>query len=429
MPLLKLDVKFELPMYNGEVNAEKLDNWVRQMEVYCSVQQINDEATKIKLASLRLASTTLIWWQSKLQHGTQQIGNVFPSWQDFIFALRKQFYPLGYKEKALIEWKSLKLRKEQSVQEYTDEFRKMALMLDIPLHTQETLMKYIGGFPAHIRNTVFMFGPTNLDEVFVQATYIEAGKTGVGVSGESSSKKEGKGKGNGKKENSTTVKEEKLSCKHCKKEGHDDEHCWQLHPEKKPKWFKERKGRQKVAATTHPTDLGSDSGDETKITAVGLSGKIGDGYDSRSKLFHIRVIMKHTKIDTLLDSGSQANLISEEVVKKLGLKTKLHHKPYSLNWISKNHKLPITKQCVIKFAITSKFVDEVICDVVPLEACGMVLGSPYLYDRKAIFFREHNQYHLTKEGTKYVVHAHHIKENQSLFTMEQLKKEAYARNL
>jgi hypothetical protein len=63
------------------------------------------------------------------------------------------------------------------MQEYTDEFIKMRLMLDIPLHTQETLMKYIRGFPAHIRNTVFMFGPTNIDEVYVQATYIEAWKT------------------------------------------------------------------------------------------------------------------------------------------------------------------------------------------------------------------------------------------------------------
>jgi hypothetical protein len=26
IPSLKLDIKFELPMYNGEVNAEKLDN-------------------------------------------------------------------------------------------------------------------------------------------------------------------------------------------------------------------------------------------------------------------------------------------------------------------------------------------------------------------------------------------------------------------
>jgi hypothetical protein len=103
MPLLKLDVKFELPIYDGEVNAEKLDNWIRQMEVYYNVQQVKDEATQIKLASLRLASTTLIWWQRKLQNGMQQVGNVFPSWKSFISALRKQFYPLGYKEKALIE--------------------------------------------------------------------------------------------------------------------------------------------------------------------------------------------------------------------------------------------------------------------------------------------------------------------------------------
>jgi hypothetical protein len=73
------------------------------MEVYYNVQQIKDEATQIKLVSLRLASTALIWWQSKLQNGTQQVGNVFPSWKSFISALRKQFYPLGYKEKALIE--------------------------------------------------------------------------------------------------------------------------------------------------------------------------------------------------------------------------------------------------------------------------------------------------------------------------------------
>jgi hypothetical protein len=116
------------------------------------------------------------------------------------------------------------------------------------------------------------------------------------------------------------------------------------------------------------------------------------------------------------------------VVKQLGLTTKLHHKPYSLNWISKYHKLHITKQCIIKFAITCKYVDEVICDVVLLETCRMVLGSPYLYDCKSIFYKEHNQYHLFKKGTKHVVHVHNIEENQSLLTMEQLNKEMYPRN-
>lgn len=59
-PLLKLDVKFELPMYNGEIDAEKLENQVRKMEVYCSVYKITNDAVKIRLASLCLKGTSLI---------------------------------------------------------------------------------------------------------------------------------------------------------------------------------------------------------------------------------------------------------------------------------------------------------------------------------------------------------------------------------
>jgi hypothetical protein len=94
-----------------------------------------------------------------------------------------------------------------------------------------------------------------------------------------------------------------------------------LHPKKRPKWFKEKKGMQTVETETRPTDLGLDSGDESKISLVGMTGKIGEGIDCRSNLFHIRVIMRHTKIDTLIDNGSQSNLISEELVKQLVLKT------------------------------------------------------------------------------------------------------------
>jgi hypothetical protein len=65
IPSLKLDIKFELPIYNGEVNVEKLDNWIRQIEVYCRIQKIQDDETKIQLASLRLESAALIWWESK----------------------------------------------------------------------------------------------------------------------------------------------------------------------------------------------------------------------------------------------------------------------------------------------------------------------------------------------------------------------------
>jgi hypothetical protein len=116
------------------------------------------------------------------------------------------------------------------------------------------------------------------------------------------------------------------------------------------------------------------------------------------------------------------------LVKQLGLKTQVHHKTYTLKWIRNHHQMHITKQCTIKFAISSKYVDEVTCDVVSLSECGMVLGSPYLYDRKEIFYRTKNQYQLTKVGQDYMVHAHHVKANKTLQTMEQLKKAVQARN-
>ena len=111
----------------------------------------------------------------------------------------------------------------------------------------------------------------------------------------------------------------------------------------------------------------------------------------------------------MFDSGSQVNLISEEVVKKLGLETKPHPKLYPLGWVVENSELQVTQQCNLRFAITSKKFDEVVLDVIPLDICGVVLVNPYLYDRKAIFFREENKYHLKKDGVEYIVRSHKMK--------------------
>ena len=204
-------------------------------------------------------------------------------------------------------------------------------------------------------------------------------------------------KGKGKKA-ATVTKDEKLSCTHCDRKGHDEEHCWKLHPELKPKWVQKcnQKQKGKENATNVVLDLGSDSDDETKITAMGLKGKapissvfvdscasasiVNDFSEDkkRNELFHLRVVAKNTKIDALIDSGSQVNLIFEDVVRNLGLKTTLHKKPYPLGWICETDKLQVIRQCTLRFAITSKFVDEVKFDVVPLYIYGLVLVSPYL---------------------------------------------------
>ena len=135
-----------------------------------------------------------------------------------------------------------------------------------------------------------------------------------------------------------------------------------MHPERRPKKFggKERKNDAAIQQ-----GLGSDSGDETTVTTTGIKDKDSEASTSnsaqsvdnesnereRNELFLIRLIYKHNKIDTLFDSGSQVNLISETIVKKLGLQTKPHEKPYPLGWVCDKTKLQVTRQCKLRFAI------------------------------------------------------------------------------
>ena len=69
----------------------------------------------------------------------------------------------------------------------------------------------------------------------------------------------------------------------------------------------------------------------------------------------------------------------------MGLETKPYKNPYPLGLVCKYNRLQVTKQCYLRFGVISMFIDDVEFDVVPLEICGIVLGSPYLYDRKSIF--------------------------------------------
>ena len=60
--------------------------------------------------------------------------------------------------------------------------------------------------------------------------------------------------------------------------------------------------------------------------------------------------------------------------------------------------------------------------MVLLDICGIVLGRPYLYDRKDIFYRKDNRYHLTKDGIEYIIRTHRMKTNIYLVSENQMKR-------
>ena len=75
--LLKLEVKFDLLIYDGELNVKKPDNWIRHIDVYCRVQSIDLDNIKIQLASLCLRGTALVSWEGRTQTDMKKHANFF----------------------------------------------------------------------------------------------------------------------------------------------------------------------------------------------------------------------------------------------------------------------------------------------------------------------------------------------------------------
>ena len=137
------------------------------------MQNIDAERRKIQLASLRLGGTALVWWEGNTKADLKNHGKIFLPGMN-VSTIKKQFYPLAYMQQAMMSWQTLRQLKGQSVQSYTQEFRKIALTLGISLDSPETLLKYIDGLHSYLKHTILMLNPTSLDDVSVQATHLEA---------------------------------------------------------------------------------------------------------------------------------------------------------------------------------------------------------------------------------------------------------------
>ena len=68
-----------------------------------------------------------------------------------------------------------------------------------------------------------------------------------------------------------------------------------------------------------------------------------------------------------------------------------------MQWLNDNGEVKVTKQVVVRFSI-GKYVDEVLCDVVPMEASHILLGRPWQCDRKPIHDGVKNRYTIVIDG-------------------------------
>ena len=71
----------------------------------------------------------------------------------------------------------------------------------------------------------------------------------------------------------------------------------------------------------------------------------------RQHLFNCFLIVKGFRVHAIIDSGSCNNLVSSDLVEKLGLTTRAIEHPYQLQWFNNNGKTKVTRSATVHFSI------------------------------------------------------------------------------
>jgi len=142
--------------------------------------------------------------------------------------------------------------------------------------------------------------------------------------------------------------------------------------------------------------------DEGKLLVLRgvLSNQRGVKDEQRENIFHTRCTVQGKVCSLIIDGGSCANVVSLSLIEKLGLQTMTHPYPYNIQWLNQSKGIQVNSRCLISFSIGKNYQDELWCDVIPMDACHMLLERPWLYDRKVTHNGYLNNYSFTKDSKK-----------------------------
>jgi len=121
---------------------------------------------------------------------------------------------------------------------------------------------------------------------------------------------------------------------------------------------------------------------ELLVLRRAMSGLKSDKEEQRENIFHSRCTVQGKVCSLIIDGGSCANIASSSMVEKLDLQATAHSHPYTIQWLNQGKGLQVSSRCLIPLSIGKNYQDELSCDVIPMDACHILLGRPWLFDRK-----------------------------------------------
>jgi hypothetical protein len=397
----KVQVNFDIPVFEGQIDAEALEKWLTLLEGYFSVHNFSDKE-KITFALLKSLPHVKHWWETYWEQSSTEESGIYgadPTWDFFMDAVKEQYYPVGNYEDQYMRWTTLWQERGQAVPEFTNAFHTLRTKLGIKDSERHLVLKYRGALHRYIQNEMDFLDISSLGVAYRYVVKIEQkfkhqNKQEFGSANPQQPKYDKDGPNKQSPENQSKTQEKKGQGKTKKDTG---KWC-EFH---KIPWHNtdECRSKQSLVAEIKDKEPNPDSESNSEnngkgeiidtdpvaiVATTAIQPEEPTDLEEGERLFHSQMWVKGTPLHFIVDSGSQKNLISAEVIKQLGLLTTPHPQPYNIGWLRQGRDLCVSQQCRLSYGI-HPFKDEVLCDVAPLDVCDVLLGQPYMWKRHVIY--------------------------------------------
>ena len=95
--------KFDLGMFSGNLNPNKLIDWINELEDYFEYEDIKD-LDRVRYAKTKMKGHAKILWQEVHLERNRRGKEKITKWDHMVNKLKKQFIPVDYELDLLPQW-------------------------------------------------------------------------------------------------------------------------------------------------------------------------------------------------------------------------------------------------------------------------------------------------------------------------------------
>ncbi|XP_057509150.1 uncharacterized protein LOC130791839 [Actinidia eriantha] len=404
-------MKMDLPSFNGNLQIEGFLDWIVEVE--------------------RGGAST--WWDNLQQSHSRQRKAPIRTWRRMRKLMEERFLPPDYQQELFRQYQECR-QGVRTNDAYTEEFYRLSARNNLPESEDQQIARFVNGLRVAIRDQVSLQTLYSLNEAVMLAKKVKSQQNRTNTRSQFSNREKQPvpspqsqpvtNSGSQTKAvttGSTTcpggnpnpyAKASGDKCYKCGEPEHRSNTC----PKRatvnlvEPVPEEDDGGDAEGDADPYSYDPNEFQDDEEGeylgrslvIQKLLLTPKRVDS-SQRHKIFRGRCTINKRVCDLIIDSGSGENIASKSLVTRLGLKTEKHPDPYSISWIKKGVEVKVTDTCRIKFSIGKYYVDEVLCEVVDMDACHLLLGRPWQHDVDAVHKEKDNVYVFYQNDRKVVL--------------------------